>query len=235
VESAFRIAGQAFHTAHKYQVQNVILTDQYLLDTGYDVRRPDPSSVPAPIPPVRTDIDYKRYAFPAEGEYVSPFGVPGYGEGFVSFDSHEHTEDAHITEDRTLRKNMVDKRLKKKEALKSEALPPIVIGPENYDTVVVCWGSVFEPLKEAMEILGSRNTVLVACEQVYPISEELCRIMKSPFRKIFVEGNATGQFSRVVRSQTGIGADELILKYNGFQFTVEELVAKLGSLLGVKS
>ena len=96
-------------------------------------------------------------------------------------------------------------------------------------------GSVFEPLKEAMEILGSRNTVLVACEQVYPISEELCRIMKSPFRKIFVEGNATGQFSRVVRSQTGIGADELILKYNGFQFTVEELVAKLGSLLGVKS
>jgi len=235
VESAFRIAGQAFHTAHKYQVQSVILTDQYLLDTGYDVRRPDPSSVPAPIPPVRTDIDYKRYAFPAEGEYVSPFGVPGYGEGFVSFDSHEHTEDAHITEDRTLRKNMVDKRLKKKEALKSEALPPIVIGPENYDTVVVCWGSVFEPLKEAMEILGSRNTVLVACEQVYPISEELCRIMKSPFRKIFVEGNATGQFSRVVRSQTGIGADELILKYNGFQFTVEELVAKLGSLLGVKS
>ena len=235
VESAFRIAGQAFHTAHKYQVQSVILTDQYLLDTGYDVRRPDPSSVPAPIPPVKTDIDYKRYAFPAEGEYVSPFGVPGYGEGFVSFDSHEHTEDAHITEDRTLRKNMVDKRLKKKEALKSEALPPIVIGPENYDTVVVCWGSVFEPLKEAMEILGSRNTVLVACEQVYPISEELCRIMKSPFRKIFVEGNATGQFSRVVRSQTGIGADELILKYNGFQFTVEELVAKLGSLLGVKS
>jgi 2-oxoglutarate ferredoxin oxidoreductase subunit alpha len=47
VESAFRIAGQAFHTAHKYQVQSVILTDQYLLDTGYDVRRPDPSSVPA--------------------------------------------------------------------------------------------------------------------------------------------------------------------------------------------
>ena len=89
--------------------------------------------------------------------------------------------------------------------------------------------------KEAMEILGSRNTVLVACEQVYPLSEELWRIIKSPCRKIFVEGNATGQFSRVVRSQTGTGADELILKYNGFQFTVEELAAELGSLLGAKS
>ena len=235
VESAFRIAGHAFHTAHKYQVQTVILTDQYLLDTGYDVKRPDPSYVPAPISPVKTGINYKRYAFPAEGEYVSPFGVPGYGGGFVSFDSHEHTEDAHITEDRILRRRMVEKRLKKMEAMKMEALPPIVIGPEKYDTAVVCWGSVFEPLKEAMEILGSRNTVLVACEQVYPLSEELWRIIKSPCRKIFVEGNATGQFSRVVRSQTGTGADELILKYNGFQFTVEELAAELGSLLGAKS
>lgn len=235
VESAFRIAGQAFHTAHKYQVQTVILTDQYLLDSGYDIKKPDPASVPEPIRPIKTESGYKRYAFPPKGEYVSPFGVPGYGEGFVSFDSHEHTEDAHITEDRTLRKRMVEKRLKKMEAIRKEAVPPIVVGPEKYQTAVVCWGSVFEPLKEAMEILGSRDTVLVACEQVYPLSEELCRIIESPCRKIFVEGNATGQFSRVVRSQTGTGADELILKYNGFQFTVEELVEELGRLIGSRS
>ena len=235
VESAFRTAGQAFHTAHKYQVQTIILTDQYLLDSGYDIKRPDLSSVAEPIRPVKTESGYKRYAFPSEGEYVSPFGVPGYGEGFVSFDSHEHTEDAHITEDRTLRKSMVEKRLRKMEAMKREALPPIVIGPEKYETAVICWGSVFEPLKEAMEILGSKEAVLVGCEQVYPLSEELCRIIKSPCRKIFVEGNATGQFSRVVRSHTGTGADDLILKYNGFQFTVEELVGELGRLLGARS
>lgn len=235
VESAFRVAGQAFHTANKYQVQTVILTDQYLLDSGYDIKRPDLSSVPEPIRPLKTESGYKRYAFPPEGEYVSPFGVPGYGEGFVSFDSHEHTEDAHITEDRTLRKGMVEKRLKKMEAMKREALPPTVIGPQKYETAVICWGSVFETLKEAMEILGSKEAVLVGCEQVYPLSEELCRVIKSPCRKIFVEGNATGQFSRVVRSQTGIGADDLILKYNGFQFTVEELVGELGRLFGARS
>ena len=235
VESAFRLAGRAFHTAHKYQVQSIILTDQYLLDSGYDVIRPDPSSIPAPLHPAKTENGYKRYAFPKKGEYVSPFGVPGYGEGFVSFDSHEHTEDAHITEDRSLRKAMVEKRLKKLEALTAEAVPPIVIGPEKYDTAVICWGSVFEPLKEAMEILGCKNAMLVACEQVYPLSEEVRKIISSPCRKIFVEGNATAQFSRVVRSLTGTGADQTILKYNGFQFTVEELVDELDKLLSVRS
>jgi 2-oxoglutarate ferredoxin oxidoreductase subunit alpha len=234
VESAFRMAARAFDTAHKYQVQSIILTDQYLLDSGYDIKKPDPSSVPAPIHPVRTEKNYKRYAFPKKGEYVSPFGVPGYGEGSVSFDSHEHTEDAHITEDRSLRKAMVEKRLKKLEALTAEAVPPIVLGPEKYDTSVICWGSVFEPLKEAMEILGCKNAALIACEQVYPLSEGFRKMISSPCRKIFVEGNATAQFSRVVRSLTGTGADETILKYNGFQFTVEELVEELGKLLGVR-
>ncbi|MDD4159691.1 MAG: 2-oxoacid:acceptor oxidoreductase subunit alpha [Synergistaceae bacterium] len=234
VESAFALAGRAFHTAHKYQVQSIILTDQYLLDSGYPVAKPDPSSVPAPIPPVRTKNGYKRYAFPAEGEYISPFGVPGFGEGFVSFDSHEHTEEAHITEDRWIRKSMVEKRLKKLEAMSREALPPRLHGPEKYDTAVICWGSVFEPLKEAMEILDCKYAALIACEQVYPLSEKFRRLISLPCRKIFVEGNATGQFSRVVRSLTGIGADETILKYNGFQFTVEELVEELGKLLAAR-
>ena len=235
VESAFKMAGQAFYTAHKYQVQSIILTDQYLLDSGYDIKRPDPSAIPAPISPIKTESGYERYAFPAKGKYVSPFGVPGFGKGFVSFDSHEHTEDAHITEDRSLRKGMVEKRLKKLEAMAEEALPPIVLGPKKYDTAVICWGSVFEPLKEAMEIIGWKKAALVACEQVYPLSDEFCKIISSPCKKIFVEGNATGQFARIVRSLTGEKADELVLKYNGFQFTVEELVRELDKLLEKKS
>ncbi len=91
---------------------------------------------------------------------------------------------------------MVEKRLKKLEALTAEAVRRIVIGPEKYDTAVICWGSVFEPVKEAMEMLGCKDAALIACEQVYPLSEEFRKIISSPCRKIFVEGNATGQFSR---------------------------------------
>lgn len=231
IESAFRITGQAFHTAQKFQSQSIILTDQYFLDSGYDVEIPDPEAIPAPIPPVRADAGYKRYAFPNAGEVTSPFAVPGFGDGFVSFDSHEHTEDAHITEDREIRRKMVDKRLSKLAAMQAEAVAPMVIDYGKHSTIVVCWGSTFEPLKEAMDILDCKEAVLVGCEQVYPLSEEFCRLMSEPARKIFVEGNATGQFARLVRSLTGAEAQELVLKYNGFQFTVDELVEKLGKLL----
>lgn len=231
VESAFRVTGLAFHTAWKFQIPSIILTDQYFLDSGYDVEIPDPGIIPAPIQPVVADAGYKRYAFPKAGELTSPLSVPGLGDGFVSFDSHEHTEDAHITEDRELRRKMVDKRLGKAERIKAEAIPPKITEYGGRGTLIVCWGSTFEPLKEAMDSLTPSDTAIVACEQVYPLSSEFCDLMSGPARKIFVEGNATGQFARLVRSFTGAKADELVLKYNGFQFTVDELARKIGRLL----
>jgi len=231
VESAFKIAGTAFHTAQKFQTPAIILTDQYFLDSGYDVEAPEPEKTPAPMPVFRTDPAYMRYAFPETGKSTSDFAVPGNGSGFVSFDSHEHTVDAHITEDRSIRTQMVDKRLKKMDGMIAESISPVIIAGGAYDTLVVCWGSTFEPLKEAMSILDSKTTALLACEQVYPLSREYVRLVSAPSRKIFVEGNATGQFARVTRSLTGIGADALVLKYDGFQFTVEELVDKIGKLL----
>jgi len=231
VESAFRVTGLAFHTAWKFQIPSIILTDQYFLDSGYDVEIPDLGGIPAPMRPVVADAGYKRYAFPKEGEVTSPFSVPGLGDGFVSFDSHEHTEDAHITEDRELRRRMVEKRLGKADHIKAEAIPPKITEYGGRGTLIVCWGSTFEPLKEAIDSLNPSDTAIVACEQVYPLSSEFCDLMSGPARKIFVEGNATGQFARLVRSFTGAKADELVLKYNGFQFTVDELAEKIGRLL----
>ena len=232
IESAFRVAGKAFQAARKFQTPAFILTDQYLLDNAYDVERPDPHAIEPTTPPVKTDTDYKRYDLNAP-DGVSPFAVPGFGEGFVSFDSHEHTEDAHITEDRGLRRKMVEKRLAKGRAMQREALPPIVVAPKEGKprTLVVCWGSTFEPLKEALEILGRTDVALVACEQLYPLSSEFVDLLASDTKKVFVEGNATSQFARLVRSETGLFPDREIHKYDGFQFSVEELVEKLRPVL----
>lgn len=230
-ESCFRCAGIALATARKFQTPAIILTDQYLLDTGYDIIRPDVDRVPAPIKPQPTKRDYKRYAFPEKGEFTSPFGVPGYGEGFVSFDSHEHTEAGRIDEDRALRRRMNDKRLAKLEAIRSEALPPIVVGKTDANVLLVCWGSVFEPLREAVELTGRADMAIVACEQVYPLSGQFVELMMGRAVKIFVEGNATGQFARVVRSLTGIKADAEIHRYDGFQFSAGCLAAEITKTL----
>ena len=233
IESAFRVAGRAFQAAWKFQTPAFILTDQYLLDNAYDVERPDPYAVEPAASPVKANANYKRYDLNAP-DGVSPFSVPGSGEGFVSFDSHEHTEDAHITEDRSLRRKMVEKRLAKGRAMQREALPPVVVAPREGKprTLVVCWGSTFEPLKEALEILGYPDVALVACEQLYPLSSEFVDLLATDTKKIFVEGNATSQFARLVRSETGLFPDREVHKYDGFQFSVEELVARLGAILG---
>lgn len=226
-ESCFKCAGLALQTARKFQTPAIILTDQYLLDTGYDVVRPDPDGVPAPVKPEPAGSGYKRYAFPENGEVTSPFGVPGYGEGFVSLDSHEHTEEGRIDEDRALRRRMNDKRLAKLPAMQREALPPIVEGKRDARVLLVCWGSVFEPLREAVQLTGREDLAIVACEQVYPLSDQFVELMKGGAVKIFVEGNATGQFARVVRSLTGIKADAQIHRYDGFQFSAGSLSAEI--------
>lgn len=234
LESAFKVSGRAFHTAWKFQTPAFILTDQYLLDNSYDIARPDPESIEAPAQPVRAEEGYMRYKLDTP-DGISPFSVPGYGDGFVSFDSHEHTEDAHITENRALRSKMVEKRLAKGCAMQREALPPVIIEPKGGgepDTLVVCWGSTFEAVREALEILDRPGVALVACEQIYPLASEFIDLMKTEARKIFVEGNAAGHFARLVRSETGVFPDDEIGKYDGFQFSVDELVAKLGPALG---
>lgn len=231
VESCFKCSGLALATARKYQTPAIILTDQYILDTGYDITPPDPDGVNPPSKLSPTPPDYKRYAFPADGEVVSPFGIPGYGAGFVAFDSHEHTEEGHMDEDRELRRRMTDKRVAKLAAMRKEALPPVIIGSREAKIMLVCWGSTFEPLREAAELLGRDDLSVVACEQVYPLADEFMELMNNNAMKIFVEGNATGQLARLVRSLTGVKADAEIHQYNGFQFSAAGLAASVEKAL----
>lgn len=232
IESAFRVSARAFYTARKFQMPVILLSDQFFVDSAYDAVLPDRDALPAIPGPVRTEADYLRYDYPSAPEIVLPFAVPGFGEGLVALDSHEHTPDGHITEDRDTRRRMVEKRLAKAAALQEEALPPVLIGPAFFHTLVICWGSTFEAAREALSRLDCDGVALAACEQVYPLPKELIDLMSAPTRKIFVEGNATGQFARIVRSQTGIAEPTTILKYDSLPFLADELAEQLSRAIG---
>ena len=231
IESAFMLAAHSFYTANKFQTPVVLLTDQYFLDTSYDIVPPVPEAAAIPGRPVRTESGYRRYALAEGDDGISPWGVPGCGEGLVGLDSHEHTEDAHISENFELRVRMTDKRMRKLEAMRREALPPLLFGKTGYKTLAVCWGSVWEPLQEAVSRLGIKGLSALCCEQLYPLPDRLETMLRQAERRIFVEGNATGQFARLVRAETGIGATDTILKYDGQPFSVDELTRRLASLL----
>ncbi|MGB9597238.1 MAG: 2-oxoacid:acceptor oxidoreductase subunit alpha, partial [Candidatus Poribacteria bacterium] len=64
-------------------------------------------------------------------------------------------------------------------------------------------------------------------KQVYPLHSSTTEYLKKAKKTIIIENNATSQFARLIRMQTGMSIDKNILKYNGMPFFVEELEEKL--------
>jgi 2-oxoglutarate ferredoxin oxidoreductase subunit alpha len=228
VEEGFEVARGTFDLADKAQSPVFVLTDQYFVDTYYTAPRLDVSAVKTQPQIIKTDMKYKRYALTANG--VSPRGIPGHGEGLVVVDSDEHDQAGHITEDLDLRTQMVDKRLKKSALLEQAVLEPTLISNGNYQTLVICWGSTRTVVEEAIAQLGRTDVAMLHFAQVWPIHPKVIAHAERIKQVICLEGNATGQFAKLLRLHRGIKIDRQILKYNGLQFTVEEVVEKLKSL-----
>ncbi len=229
IQDAFYLTRKAFNLAEKYQIPVFILTDQYFVDSYYNTVCPDLSDINIEKHIIKTDADYKRYKLTDNG--ISPRGIPGYGKGLVAVDSDEHDEAGHITEDLGLRIEMVDKRLKKYELLIDETIPPELVGSEDYKNLIVCWGSTYNVVREAVKNLGRDDTSFLHFKQVYPLPGQANDYLKKARRIIIVENNATSQFANLIKLHTGIEINDRILKYDGLSFYVEELTEKLNDLL----
>ena len=229
IEDAFYLTQKAFNLADKFQVPVFVLTDQYLIDSYYNTPQLDLTAVMVEKYIVQTQKDYKRYELTESG--ISPRGIPGYGEGLVVLDSDEHDEHGHITEDLDLRTRMVDKRLRKLELIKEEIIPPQLWSQQDYKNLVVCWGSTYNIVKEALVKLGRKDVSLLHYKQPFPLHSETAGYLKRAERTVIVENNATSQFGKLIKLYTGVDIDKKILKYNGLPFSVEEVVEGLEKAL----
>lgn len=229
LEEAFHLTQNAFNLADRHQSPVIILTDQYLMDSYYNIPAFDLSGLGVESHIVKTETGYKRYELADNG--VSPRGVPGYGDGLVVVDSDEHDECGHITEDLALRVKMVQKRLKKLDAMTDEAIRPTLTGPEDYKNLVVCWGSTRNIVSEALAKLPRADTSLLHFSQVYPLHPSTGDLLGRAEKLILIEGNATGQFGKLIKLATGIDIESRMLKYDGLSFSVEEVVEGLSGLL----
>ena len=229
VERAFLLTQEAFRVALKYQTPAIVMTDQYFVNSFYNVRPDDLHLLDEPTCVKETGADYRRYEDDPSG--CSPFGVPGFGEGIVGADSHEHDEVGHVYEDFKLRKRMQDKRMRKLCGMSEEAIAPALYGSDEYDTLIVCWGSTIPIFREALSLMAFERTALLAFEQIWPLHSSTAELLGRA-RKIFVaEGNSTGQFARLLRARTGVEATGAVLKYSGLQFSVEEAADRLSGVI----
>jgi 2-oxoglutarate/2-oxoacid ferredoxin oxidoreductase subunit alpha len=219
---------KAFNLADKYQVPVFVLTDQYFLDSSYNVSGIDLSMCKEEKFFIETGPDYKRYA--ATGNGISPRGIPGNGKGIVCVGSDEHDEGGYITEDFSVRTAMVDKRNRKLNAMAMEAMEPRFVGPRSYKNILVGWGSTFNTLCEALERSGCEDTALLHFSQVYPVSSSALPWLEKANNRVIVENNATVQFGALLTRETGLPFQKKIVKYNGMPFSVEELAVAITNL-----
>ncbi len=226
-EEAFDLAQRAMETAEEFQAPAIILTDQYLADTVTDV---DPADLE--IRPVRRRIvrgadvprtpegRYLRYAETENG--VSPMAVPGEPGIAVVAGSDEHTEDGHLSEDHSARVRMVDKRMRKGNALAERTIPPLVSGPPNGEALLVGFGSTKDVIAETRRILAEEGLAVATAHlrQVWPFpAKEMAEIVPRYDTVFTVENNAQGQLARLLRRESGAEVDGAISRYDGLPFT----------------
>ena len=229
LQEAFDLTAHAFDLADCYQVPVFILTDQYFMDTYYNIDHFDGSAVRTERHFIETTADYRRFELTADG--LSPRGIPAHGQGLVVVDSDEHDEAGHMTEDLRLRRVMVDKRLSRMKLLEQAVVPPTLWPHADYKRLVLCWGSTLPIVQEVLTVLGRDDVSLLHFAQVFPLPKGLSEMLEKAEQVICMEGNATGQLAGMIAGYAGFNVDDCLLKYNGLQFTVEEVADSLKAII----
>jgi 2-oxoglutarate ferredoxin oxidoreductase subunit alpha len=244
-EQAFYLTNRAFDIAEKYQIPVIVIFDQYLADSQWTVAGIDLNKIKYTDYRLRGDAfknlsEYKRHAFTQTG--VTPLGVPGDAKHLVVTDSDEHDEEGHIIEDAETRIKMLDKRLfKKLPLIRQEIEPPVLYGSSHPDIVLVGWGSTYGVIKEVVDNFKFQisnfkfSVAMLHFSGIYPFPSieqfNYLDILNNAKTTICIENNATGQFARLMRAETGYYFKYKINKYDGRPFTVDELMKEVTTCL----
>jgi 2-oxoglutarate/2-oxoacid ferredoxin oxidoreductase subunit alpha len=230
VKDAFYGTARALNLADKYQIPVILLTDQYLADTMVSAEEFDFDKIKieryiSGNEALEADGSYRRYKVTESG--ISPRILPGkFESAVVLIDSDEHTEDSQITESAEVRNAQMEKRMRKLELLKEDLSEPDYFGAEQPEVLLIGWGSMYGPLKEAVEMLQKDGVLAGALifGDLYPLPTKLLEKYTAIAKKIVnVEQNFNGQLAKLIRMETGIAMTNSILKYDGRQLSAQEI------------
>lgn len=233
-EQAFYLMSKAFNMAEKYQTPVIVMGDQHLNDSYFTIDGLDLDQIDInrgallSHKRITSPKDYRRYALGESG--ISPRILPGQTDAVLYADSDEHTEAGHITENEDIRKQQMDKRMRKFEGMAKEIEPPEVYPEPKSDIVLLGWGSTYGAIKEAVDVLNREGmkTQMVHFRDVYPFPpHDFLQKIARDTRVFAVENNFTGQFADLFSSQTGVPIFHKVLKYDGRPFSPQEVVKEV--------
>lgn len=230
MEECFAMTKLAFILAEQWQTQVYILTDKYLIESSMSIPKFKSKytniryNMATDLP---QDDSYKRYSLSDSG--YSLRSTPGVAHGLSLTNSYEHDEYGFDTEEASMAKSQVDKRLRKLDNVAPFLPKSILYGPKTADTTFVCWGSTKLVLAHAVDLLNQSNPsaanfIQLGCLAPFD-AESFMTLARSAKRLVMVEGNAKGQAEGLIRQHTGLTFSERLNRYDGRPFYAEDIVA----------
>lgn len=250
-EDCFRLMPEAFNYAERFQIPVIVMTDKQCAEALFTHAPFDQKKATLDRGALVTDAK-QLAALQATDRYdtsakdgVSKRWLPGSPAATFVAQGDEHGPDGSVDETAANAVAQMDKRMRKGEALAKVLPEPTVYacakgkvavekkpGAKTYDLALVTWGSAKGPVLDALSdgAFAGLRVAVVHYEFLWPLKTDVLRsVLAASKRAACVEGNHGGQLKKLLKAE-GVDVPDLVHKYDGRPFFVDELVASFRSL-----
>jgi 2-oxoglutarate/2-oxoacid ferredoxin oxidoreductase subunit alpha len=244
ISECFFDAAEVFNLAEKYQMPVIHLLDKAMANCSQTYPEFDYSNVKINRGQIVTEKElegkqYKRFQFTESG--ISPRAFLGTKNAVQWYTGDEHNEYGNINEEPFIRMQMMEKRIKKLEAVERETPAEFkfnFFGDKNAENIVVSWGSPKGAIIEALNQLKEEgfNAGFIQVRIILPFpANEIQKLLTGKKRVIDVEDNITAQLGSVIAEKTGVKPNFYILKYTGRPMMTTEVYEALKTVFSDKA
>jgi 2-oxoglutarate/2-oxoacid ferredoxin oxidoreductase subunit alpha len=241
MNSCFDFARQSFNYADRFQTPIFVAMD---LDLGMNLWPSEPLKLhPEPFDYgkrlsaeqleewSKAGKKFRRY-FDQDGDGIPYRTVPGNPNRMASYFTRGsgHDADARYSEDETDYKYILDRLRKKFETARKFVPKPIVEKERGVKTGIICYGSSYEPVREARDRLKAAglktNHMLI---RALPLTSEVRDFLVEHDTIYLVEQNRDGQMAAIIKDENPDLGSKLtsILVYNGLPMAAGEVVKQI--------
>ncbi len=237
VNQYIEMVANAFNYAERYQLPVIVLGEKAIAQASISMDadfvrsfkesyRVDRGKLNMGKVELKEGEDYKRFKFSPDN--ISERIIPGNPSAVMWLTGDEHDEYGHPYEEPKNRTAMMDKRYKKDELilkeLKQSEKYDLFGDPSKAEILVVSWGGATGSILDCLE---SSKAAFLQVKLIYPLPNEIDKIIRSAKRVVCIEGNISGQLRSYIASKTGVLIDNQILKYNGRPMKHDEVLAAI--------
>ena len=251
-DDSFRLMADAFNYAERFQLPVIVLTDKQCAEALYTQRPYDQHAATIDRGALVTKAaelaklaSSDRYD-PRAKDGISKRWLPGTHAATYAAQGDEHGPDGTVLETAENARLQMEKRMRKGETLKAAVPEPVVYACEkgavslapvsskkSYDLAIVTWGSAKSAVVDALKdsTFANKRIAVVQYEFVWPLKTDRLRsVIASSKVAACVEANYQGQLRMLLKGE-GVDLPELVHKYDGRPFFVDELVSALRSFV----